>query len=335
MSDRAIRLHAFFSVKGGVGKSTLATVCAKIQAAKGRVPVLIDCDLTGTSIADGLRLRAPKVALHPDGSIDLEAAPTGEPCYSVVESWRLRAARRARLQTDEKPQDQPQPPPYLNDALNHVFVTETPARVDALLWLQEREDGVLYLPSSSAHGDVVQSIEWLYGEPFDWARSLVLTLDHLAQQMPALTDVVLDLPPGIWGLSHETLVLMSVLFHGTPLPADYPPWHAGPVRWLPNPFMVMTRDPNDFVPALEYVARHTFKIPTLKPIVNRVNEGLAELRGVARERLGPILGAAGLEEKLDKVDLIDALAKLFWDGDIASDSVPRAVMKTLRLEEKA
>lgn len=335
MTGRTIVLHAFFSVKGGAGKSTLATACAKILAAQGRAPVLVDCDLTGTSIADGLRLCAPKVALHEDGSMDLEAPPAGQPCYSIEESWRLRAGRRIALLHEKGPQDRPQPPPYLNDALNHAFVTETPARVDALLWQHERQDGVLYLPSSSAYGDVVQSIEWLYGEPFDWARSLVLTLDQLARQMPALTDVVLDLPSGTWGLAHETLVLFSVLLDGKPLPVDYPAWHAGPIQWIPNPFMVMTRDPNDFVPGLEYVARYSFKVPSLKPIVNRVNDGLSVLRHVTRERLGPILSAAGLEEKLDKIDVIDALASIFWDGDIAVDSIPQAVTKTLRLEENA
>ncbi|MEO5726298.1 MAG: P-loop NTPase, partial [Byssovorax sp.] len=139
MSERTIRLHTFCSVKGGVGKSTLATICAKLLADRGRVPVLVDCDLTGTSLADGLRLCAPVVAEHEDGAIDLEAPPTGE-MLSLDETRSRRTARRDALRRDgEKWKDRPRPPPYFNDPLNYTFLTKRPARVDALLWKHERE----------------------------------------------------------------------------------------------------------------------------------------------------------------------------------------------------
>lgn len=334
MNRRTIRLHTFCSVKGGVGKSTLATACAKILAARGRVPVLVDCDLTGTSLADGLRLRAPAVTLLEDGSIDLEAPPTGE-LLTVEQTRALRAQRRDALRRDAQTwKDRPHPPPYLNDPLNYAFLTKQPARVDALLWRHERDDGVLYLPSSSTHDDVIQSVEWFFGQPFDWARSFAWTLDGLAQQVPALSDVVVDLPPGIWGFPHETLVLVSTLLHEEPMPDDYPPWHAGPIRWAPNPFLVTSRDPNDIVPALEYVARQRARVPILKPIVNRDTEGLKALRSMARARVGPLLEAAGLHETLERVAEISSLARLFWDGDAPVDEALREVRKTLRLEEE-
>ncbi|MFS8068808.1 MAG: P-loop NTPase [Byssovorax sp.] len=335
MSERTIHLHTFGSVKGGVGKSTLATVCAKLLARRGRVPVLVDCDLTGTSLADGLRLCAPVVAEHEDGAIDLEAPPTGE-MLSLDETRSRRTARRDALRRDgEKWKDRPRPPPYFNDPLNYTFLTKRPARVDALLWKHEREDGVLYLPSSSTHDDVVQSVEWFFGEPFDWARSFAWTLDGLAQQMPTLTDVVVDLPPGIWGFSHEALVIVSTLLLGEPMPDDYPPWHVGSIRWVPNPFLVMSRDPNDIVPALEYVALQRAKVSTLKPLVNRDTEGMNAIRAMAKSRIGPVLEATGLHETLGLVSEMSALARLFWEGDVTLDKEARRnVSKTLRLEDE-
>jgi len=335
MSERTIRLHTFCSVKGGVGKSTLATVCAKLLARAGRVPVLVDCDITGTSLADGLRLCAPEVVKHEDGAIDLDAPPTGE-LLSIDATRSRRARRRDALRRDgDKWKDRPLPPPYFNDPLNHVFLTKRPARVDALLWKHERDDGVLYLPSSSTHDDVVQSMEWFYGEPFEWARCFAWTLDGLAQQLPALTDVVVDLPPGIWGFSHEMLVIVSTLLLGNPMPDDYPPWHAGPIRWVPNPFLIMSRDPNDILPALEYVALQRSKVPTLKPLVNRDTEGRNAIREMAKSRIGPVLEATGLDETLESVGEMSALARLFWEGDVALDQeMSRNVSKTLRLENE-
>ncbi|WP_437672237.1 P-loop NTPase [Sorangium sp. So ce131] len=338
MSERTIRLHAFCSVKGGVGKSTLATACAKLLAKGGRVPVLVDCDLTGTSLADGLRLRAPAVTLLDDGSINLEAPPTGQ-FLSVEETRARRGRRRDALRGDgQKWKDKPLPPPYFNDPLNYAFLTGQPARVDALLWRHERDDRVLYLPSSSTHDDVIQSVEWFFGQPFDWARSFAWTLDGLAHQVPALTDVVVDLPPGIWGFPHEALVLVSTLLLGEPMPDDYPPWHAGPVRWAPNPFLVTSRDPNDILPALEYVARQRARVPSLKPVVNRDTEGLNALRAMARARVGPLLEAAGLHETLERVAEMSGLARLFWNGDVAVDGEHREefreVTRTLRLEDE-
>src|SRR5688572_6722323 len=59
MSGR-LRCYSFHSVKGGVGKSTLAVLTALTLARRpGARVTLIDMDLTGTSLADALRLEAP------------------------------------------------------------------------------------------------------------------------------------------------------------------------------------------------------------------------------------------------------------------------------------
>nr|WP_275939247.1 hypothetical protein [Polyangium spumosum] len=322
-------MHVFCSVKGGVGKSTLATVCAKLLCGLGRVPLLIDCDLLGTSLADGLELRAPDVTLQTDGSLDLDALPTGR-FFSVNETRALRAARRTAMQTEERWRYFPHPPPFVNDVLNHAFGYEHAARVDALVWKHQREDGVLYLPSSSTYDDVVESAAWFYGEEFDWARALLRTLGALPSQIPSLTDVVLDLPTGVWGFPHEVLDLVSMLLEPTKkLPNDYP--SMGGVRWEPNPFLVTSCDTNDLVPALEYIARHHDIVPNLKPVVNRRVRAPNAVRALARSRLGSISSLAGIEETIAFVDHVPTLANVFWEGDVDMAHVPHDLVETLRL----
>ncbi|HVJ91221.1 MAG TPA: P-loop NTPase [Labilithrix sp.] len=329
MTDRSIRLHVFCSVKGGVGKSTLATVCAKLLRGIGRVPLLIDCDLMGTSLADGLELRAPDATQKADGSLDLDAPPTGR-FLSVNETRARRAERRTAMQTEERWRNHPHPPPFVNDILNHAFGYEKAARVDALIWRHQRDDGVLYLPSSSTYDDVIESAAWFYGEEFDWARALLRTLGALPSQIPTLTDVVLDLPPGVWGFPHEILDLVSMLLDpAKSLPEDYPPM--GGVRWEPNPFLVTSCDPNDLVPALEYIARHQDVVPNLKPVVNRRVQAPNAVRALARSRLGSILSIAGIEETIAFVDHVPTLAKVFWEGDLDMVDVPHDLIETLRL----
>ena len=78
MPKQSITPHAFASAKGGVGKSTLAVACAKLIASEaGRRCVLVDADMTGTSLADGLKLCAPDVTAGRDGRPKSDAAPTG------------------------------------------------------------------------------------------------------------------------------------------------------------------------------------------------------------------------------------------------------------------
>lgn len=336
MSERTIRLHTFCSVKGGVGKTTLAIVCAKILAAQGRVPVLIDCDLTGTSIADGLNLRAPKVAMHEDESIDFDAKSTNE-FWSVEESRSLVHRRQGKLQQDERWKDRPPPPPFLNDILNFVVTSERIPTMEALCWRHRQDDRIRYLPSSSLLDDVKESIAWFYDEPFAWARALVRILHALAQQIPTLTDVVVDLPPGTWGFSHEALNVVSMLEHQDdgPLPEEYALLQDGLARWIPNPILVSSRDPNDFVPALQYVVRHQDDIPSLQLVVNRNDKGERAVQTKIRERVSNLLQDTGLEDILERIQFVDVLAQLFWNGDLIVAKLPPSIVKTLRLENKS
>lgn len=330
MSERTITLHTFSSVKGGVGKSTLAITCAKLLAASKRVPVLIDCDLTGTSFADGLRLEAPDLALN-DGALDLTTAKL-TPSYFTVDETRQRRAERRNKGSEGRAL----PPPYFNDVLKAVDVTNEPVQVSAALWRHERADGVAYLPSSSIQRDVAESLHWYdKRDPFDWAQCAFWAIEDLVSQREDLTDVVLDLPPGTWGFSHEAVVFASMIDRGQPFPEGFPEWHNSPSRWRANPFLVTSADGNDLLPALEYVGRNQREnIPSLRPLANRVTEGIDVVRARARNLLGPTFAAVGLEKKLEPVPEVRVLGRIFKEGDAEVSDEVQALKAVLRIEEE-
>src|SRR5438105_2674081 len=72
----SLRCFSFHSVKGGVGKSTLATACACYLSTSHAQPIyLIDMDLTGTSLADVLPLQAPAWPTADSEPLDLVGGP--------------------------------------------------------------------------------------------------------------------------------------------------------------------------------------------------------------------------------------------------------------------
>jgi len=157
-------------------------------------------------------------------------------------------------------------PPYLNDVLGY----DPDVRADAALWRNESNDGVRYLPSSAILGDVRASLRWLDStRAFDWVCRLSWLIDGLLSNVPDLTDVVLDLPPGVWGFAHGVMVLVSALENDKPMPDAYPPWRELEVGMRVNPFLVVTPDRNDLVPGLEYFVRTLRNVPSLRPLLNR------------------------------------------------------------------
>jgi hypothetical protein len=320
MAERTVRAHAFASVKGGVGKSTLAVFTAKFLALQKRRPLLIDCDMTGTSFADGLRLCAPKVMPGASGVIDLLQPPTGEH-ETLEDTRRLRAIRR-----DAPREKTPLPPPFLNDVLRFLddALEERRAiddpRVDALLWRHESDDGVLYLPSSPLRRDVGESLGWISIDPgnrFDWVHRLTWVLHYVLKQRRDITDVVFDLPPGIAGLTHAMMVLLSELERGGRLVKGYPPWNQGNLRWTVNPILVLTADRNDLLPGLEYIGQTRDKIHSLLPLVNRTDTAPEVLRDQARHALGSTLATLGLERRLRFIDEHrPTLGQIFRRGDL-------------------
>jgi len=323
--NRNITLHVFCSVKGGVGKSTLATTCAKLLAASGRVPLLVDADLTGTSLADGLHLCAPKTAVLPDGTVDVGAAATGE-FFTEEEVARLRRARRDSKVTGL-------PPAYLNDALRpYLEANGEPSgtvRVDALFWRHLIDDGVWYLPSSALRNDVRESVHWLGREAFDWTGAMTSLFDLASYQWPELTDVVVDVPPGLFGFGQEMLALASTL-NRAGLPEGYPDWKNGPVVWRAKAFLVTTPDRNDVLPVYEYLAQNITKLRGVRVLMNKSTTTLP----LPREIIGPTLGAQIDEKRIARVALQPAtLGRVFMDGDLRMDEDVSLLERIFVLEE--
>jgi hypothetical protein len=297
------------------------------------VPLLVDADLTGTSLADGLALCAPKVPTREDGSMDLEAAPTGER-WTRDETKRLRNRRKGAALG-------PPPPPFLNDALTYeAKSSERDCRVDAMLWTHEQTDNVLYLPSSPLRQDVETSAAWIHGdEPFQWVRRLAWILDALLSQRPDVTDIVVDLPPGIVGFTHEVLVLLAALASDKALPEGYPVWKQADEHLAVRAFLITTADWNDLVPALEYVTTTSVQLPalTLLPLVNKVDiRSMSDLKNEVREHIDPVLRPLGLEERLRYVDeLRTSLGRIFRQQNLViTDDVKRLENDLLAKEER-
>jgi hypothetical protein len=341
MAERRVCIHAFASVKGGVGKSSLAIACAKLLVEQGSKPVLVDGDMFGTSIADGLDLCAPEVKLDAGGRPDLHEPPTGKH-YTLEETRRRRGLRR------DAPVDVKLPPVFLNDILedfDEQFAKEGYVKapcIDALLWRHENDDGVAYLPSSPLREAVAESLGWIriheqdrYFD--DWVHCLAWTFEALLHQREDITDIVVDLPPGTIGLTHQLLVLLSYLETHQPnraMPVGYPSWNANGIAVIVNPFLISSADRNDMLPALEYLGQNQKKVPSLRLLVNRVALGtdIEALRASGRNMLGPALGALGIEQDMHKVDEYrETLGIIFKAGDLRVDDKIRALREVLRL----
>lgn len=202
-----LRCCSFHSVKGGVGKSTLATWTAlhAAQAAVGTPPVyLIDMDLTGTSLADVLPVLAPSFGLPPTADLDLRRAPQG---FLTPEETRERCEKRR-----EAGGPGPRGVPFLNDYL--LFATpdwEEGADADpaSLLWRLEQGPAHLrVLPSSALPEDLERILAVVFDE--NHSGFLESRLEYL---LAALTPpegeacVIFDTPPTIPGLSRAILSL--------------------------------------------------------------------------------------------------------------------------------
>lgn len=278
-------IHAFCSAKGGVGKSTLAVACAKLLAGAGRVCVLIDADLTGTSLSDGLRLCAPRVDARPQSPLSLDAPPLFE---SWAETLRLRNEREKTTWTTDPPR-----PWFLNDALLTDATNSGgegdaagPPSIARFLWAHETHDGVWYMPSSPLRHDVAIALGWLHFEAqHAWIRRMAWLIEELREQVTGLSDVVLDLPPGLFGFAHEVLTLLSYLDQEKELPEGYPPsWNTEEGRWLARPFLVTTQDRNDLAVAVRYFLTRKNDIPSLIPLINRRREPIESIAEDVRER---------------------------------------------------
>ncbi|MEM9460949.1 MAG: P-loop NTPase [Myxococcota bacterium] len=331
---RTLGLYLFASVKGGVGKSTLTVLAAKLLADRGRRPVILDADVLGPSLADGLQLCAPVVS-EGAGGPDYFAAPTGQ-WHELTATRDLRSERKRWWSQRASPVQASVPgPPYLNDVLLFSGArSDQEYRIDAMLWRAVDDDGVRYLPSSSIRDDAIRIAPYLTGNHphFAWARRLAWVLEALVARDPSVTDIVIDLPPGTWGIAHETLVLAGAMTG--PLPQGYPQWH-DELRWTVVPTIVTTDDRNDQLLAMEYWLDTRVNLPMLGILVNRTVESQVEiLADIGKELLAPLRGL-DIEDDVRFVPLLeDSLGRLFVTGELRVGASHREMADMLRLRDE-
>lgn len=283
--------YSFHSVKGGVGKSTLSTFLAHNLASlrPETEVVLIDLDLTGTSLSDVLPLQAPRWT---DDVIDLRSRPTGS-FHDRSETLRRIAAR------------QPASPEmlqvtYLNDYLlwtDPDWSTDRDVEPSALRWaMRGAPPNLSVIPSSAMPADLERIIPVIFDEEhaaFLEARIEVL-LDALVPD-DGERIVVIDTPPTIPGLSRSVLSLGLRLGH-EPKRAladdEYIPARllAGRVRWQIG--MVLSVDWQDLRAAERWMALFgPDEQDILRIIINRAPSGVwDQLRA---ELFGGALGPSG------------------------------------------
>lgn len=214
--------YSFHSVKGGVGKSTLATWTAQSRAlaAPAEPSYLIDMDLTGTSLADVLPLRAPCWP-GAEGAAPQRSDSRGAGAARAIDLRQPPVGHLSLADTRERMEARGQPMggrrsacgvPFLNDYL--LFADpDWDERRDAdprgLLWrLEQGPSNLSVLPSSALPEDLEQILPVIFDE--NHSAFLEARLEHLlaalAPEQGAAT-VVIDTPPSLPGLSRAVLSL--------------------------------------------------------------------------------------------------------------------------------
>jgi hypothetical protein len=329
---RQVTIHCFCSTKGGVGKSSLAMACGKLLIERSHPTVVFDADVTGTSLADGLDLVAPVLPENEAGVLDLLAPPTGE-FRDLQATWGLRA-RRGQLPVEAPPSFLP----FVTDALAYMpRPGDEDCRVDAMLWRHCEDDGLRFLPSSSLERDVRIAVGHLYHQPpMLWSARIAWVLEMLAERMPSLRDIVIDLPPGLLGVAHATLALLGHLDRREALPEVFPEMLGGAIEWSTNPFLVCSQDRNDLFMVVEAFAALRRMLPSLRLLLNRRTEGMGEISNALTRRFGAPL----LDGLLFSVGLMPrSLGTLFVDQRLRAPGVGHpeekewgGLVATLRLE---
>jgi hypothetical protein len=198
---------SFHSVKGGVGKSTLATLAAIGIARRhpGSAVWLIDMDLTGTSLGDALPLCAPRWSTSSEEP-DLKRLP--DEVWTRGETERLIEQRGGAAGVPGKARKVP----YLNDFLlfsDPSWEEDEDALPQAVGWcLEGGPENLRVLPSSALPLDLIYTLPVIFDE--DHAAFLEARLELLlAGLMTTGGDVwvVFDVPPTIPGLSRAVLGL--------------------------------------------------------------------------------------------------------------------------------
>lgn len=322
MTGRLV-LRSFHSVKGGVGKSTLATVSA-IQLAhahpEARV-LLIDMDLTGTSLADVLPLRAPSWK-EPADPVRLESEPDAD-LLSVEAS---RKGIRRREDCDQDPYLRHVP--FLNDYLLYAPPDgQTDADPRGLFWrLASAPENLAVVPSSALPRDLQRILPVIFDEHQSAflearlealiARVLRIDEDEDTQELRDLC-VVIDVPPTLPGLSRAVLSVVLRLTAPDHVAALVDDGQSPPVfKQLGErdgmSFVVASEDFQDLRAAARWL--RLADDPRLRLIVNRSPaQGEDALRDYLQDQFGGGASLAAGNARAD--DWAPQFRNAIWIGD--------------------
>ena len=278
---------AYYSVKGGVGKTTLA-VAAALGLAPDRPVAFLDCDFMGSSIADGLRLEAPD--LRNGDKLDLNAKSA--PFFTATETRERRRSSPATL-------------PFLDDLL---FGRKRRFRAQTVAWRHPLAPGVCWYPSSPTITASSRAARGLLGPTWRQAASrLHDAIRSVGDTLGPRGIVVVDLPPAFYG----TPTIMSELLLGDPS-----------IRFVP--VLVSTPDRDDLYRSVEIFFNFELHF---RWILNRNRGSVTEARTAVREYLGEQWKLSGVERQLHDVGWSDALSSVFQeDGlDLPTELVERVL----------
>lgn len=287
---RILRCASFHSVKGGVGKSTLSYLVARLlaeQAPEGERVALIDADLTGTSLADVLALRAPRWnGVGRDDQLPLDREP---------DEWTDLAHSSGTENLDPPP-----PPtlttralredghahdvPLLNDFLlwdNNRYDPDKDVHPEALFWKPLANDPLaerlVVIPSSALPNDLAQILPLIYAELH--AAYLESRLEWLLHWLLAKTNVktvIFDTPPTIPGLSRAVLSMAMRLPDDVALAKDggtpnlLTRAEGTKITW--TAFLIASTDLQDLRAADRWLdGRDEAELGRIQAIINRAN----------------------------------------------------------------
>lgn len=242
--------YAFFSVKGGVGKTALATTAAVALSRQGRVVALLDGDMTGTSIADGLALRAPE--LVSEDSIAWQGPQRG-----FLERSETLRRRRLHGQTE-----QVATLPFLD-----MLIDERPTfDARAVAWMHDDAPDVRWYPSSPSPMDTARTAKLLFQDA-RFGRRLAPVVRQIAEALGDNGAMIVDLPPGFFGIPTVFAGIEAVTLE--PL----------------TPILVSTDDRNDLYRSVEEFVRLKYAFPRARWILNRSRRAPDDVRRDLREYL--------------------------------------------------
>jgi hypothetical protein len=284
-------VYVFFSVKGGVGKTALATAAAVAFGTSGHTVALLDADFTGTTIADGLALRAPSLVLA-NGGLRWRG-----PSDRLLD--REETIRRRRLRGY---QDDPVGLPYLDELLFGRARRFDPA---AIAWSHDETPSIRWYPSSPSPADTQRAARALLG-----GQSFVQRLGEVVRQIAGSLGpdgvVLVDLPPGMFGFPTAFARLLSE-------PSD--------VLHRMVPVLVTTDDRNDLYRSTEEAVPLRLSFPETRWLLNRNQRAVEDVRADIRRFLGEQWGSSRIEYELKELGWSSELSRLFKE-DRLQLSVP-------------